>query len=79
MGPFASPTVIHWASGGVTQLIFDENVTMTSDPACPKQMTVIGGKVLSSTVAGISGDFHAAFCIGTNLAITLAPRTTLSL
>jgi len=79
MGPLASPTVIHWASGGNTQVIFDSNVQQTENPTCPTQLTVMGGRVVASTVPGIAGAVHGAFCIDAARAITLAPGASFTL
>ena len=79
MGPLASPTVIHWASGGTTQVVFDSNMLQTENPTCPTQLTVMGGRVVASTVADITGVVHGTFCIDSSRAVTLAAGATFTL
>ena len=77
MGPFVSPTQIHWSSGGVTRVMFEPTVQVTAVPTCNRVMTVTDGTVISSTVPGISGQFQVAFCIDASGSISLAPGTSL--
>lgn len=79
MGPFASPTVIHWASGGSTQVVFDSNMQLTGTLSCPTQLTVMGGQVVSSTVGGVTGPVHGTFCIDAARTFTLAPGADFAL
>jgi|GEM_PF-2769779 len=79
MGPLASPTIIHWASGGTTQLVFDSDIQQTGNPACPSQLTVMNGQVVASSAAGIAGAVHGTFCIDATRAVTLAPGADFTL
>ncbi len=78
LGPFASPTVIHWASGGTTQVVFDSNTQVTDNPSCPTQLTATGGRVLSTSVHGITGNVRGVICIDSTGTISLPPGTTLT-
>ena len=77
MGPFGSPTVIHWASGGTTQLVFDSNMQRTANPTCPTQLTVMDGRVVASSDAAIAGGVRGALCIDAARTISLLPGTSL--
>ena len=79
MGPFASPTVIHWASGGTTQVVFDSNMQQTGTPTCPTQLTIMDGRVVASTEAGITGAVHGTFCIDDARSVSQAPGSTFTL
>jgi hypothetical protein len=77
MGPFGSPTVVHWASGGTTQLVFDTNTQHTASPSCPTQVTVLDGRVVGA--GGVSGEVRGVFCIDASRTITLLPGTTFTI
>jgi hypothetical protein len=74
--PFFSPSTVHWTKGGKTTVTFDGTPLRTG--VCPggsKGYKILGGKVKSSTVAGISGSFQATFCFSGSDRISLMPKT----
>jgi hypothetical protein len=77
--PFFSPSTIHWAGGGKTTVTF--NPTPRRTGVCPggsKGFKILGGKVKSSTVTGISGPFEATFCFSPAGRISLLPKTRMT-
>ena len=74
--PFFTPSTIEWAAGGSTTVTFNGRVH--EGRACPNGETsalLRGGKVTSSTVAGISGRFAVTFCFDASGNISLKPGT----
>jgi hypothetical protein len=62
--PFFTPSTIHWTAGGSTTVTF--NPTPLQSGGCPggSALTLQDGRVVSSTVAGISGKLQVTFCAG---------------
>lgn len=77
--PFFAPSTIHWAAGGSTTVTF--NPTPLQSGGCPSgsAFTLQGGKVVSSTLAGISGELKATFCSDAAGDMSLKPGTLLKI
>jgi hypothetical protein len=60
--PFFTPSVIHWASGGSTTVIFNGHVQPHSTPTCATAVTLKDGRVAQTSTGGMSKHFRASFC-----------------
>ena len=77
--PFFTPSTVHWTKGGKTVVTF--NGMPVRSGVCPggsKGFKLLGGKVKSSTVTGISGPFEATFCFSPAGRISLLPKTRMT-